>query len=105
MQLSCICGKFAEPSEGSGGYVGKSTSIREEKMRKTISVAALIMALTGSAHAGDMPNGSPEPPPRFVNVVEEPTIAATTEDGTQGTSQGGVMQSALDLLALLPSLF
>jgi hypothetical protein len=74
-------------------------------MRKTISVAALLLALTCSAHAGDMPNGSPEPPRRSINVVEEPTIAATTEDGTQDTSQGGVMQSALDLLALLPSLY
>jgi hypothetical protein len=105
MQLSCIRGKFAGPSEGPGGYVDKPTSRREEKMRKIIGVVALLLALNCSAYAGDMPNGSPEPPPRYVNVVEEPTIAATTEDWTQDTSQDGVMQSALDLLTLLPSLF
>ena len=74
-------------------------------MRKIIGVVVLLLALNCSVYAGDMPNGSPEPPPRFANVVGEPTIAAANEDGTQDTSQGGVMQSALDLLALLPSLF
>lgn len=73
-----------------------------EKMRKVISVTAILLALTCSAHAGDMPNGSPVPPPQPASVVEEPISFDTTEDGT---FQGGVMQAALDLLALLPSPF
>jgi hypothetical protein len=66
-----------------------------KKMRKTISVAALLLALTFPAYAGDMQNDTPKPP----------TNTATVEDGTQGTFQSGVIQVALDLLALLPSLF
>ena len=64
-------------------------------MRKTISVAALLLALTCPVYAGDMQNDTPKPP----------TNTATVEDGTQGTFQSGVTQVALDLLALLPSLF
>lgn len=56
-----------------------------------------------------MPNGSPAPPPpQPAPAVEEPTdtaqepeTQATTEGGTQGT----MTQIALDLLAVLPSLF
>jgi hypothetical protein len=105
MQLPCIRGRFAEPSEGSGGCVDKPTSRREEKMRKVISVAALLLALTCSAHAGDMPNGSPAPPTKFISADQGSTTDAVTEDGTQDTIQGGVMQTALDLFTLLPSLF
>ena len=74
-------------------------------MQKVISVVALVLALSCSAYAGDMPNGSPAPPLQSVGVVEELTTIDTAEDGTQGTYQGGVTQAALDLFALLPSLF
>ena len=73
-------------------------------MRKFIGVTALLLALNCPAYAGDMPNGSPAPPPKSISAVEEPTTVAATEDGTQGTFQGGLMQTALELLALLPSL-
>ena len=70
-------------------------------MRKVVSVAALLLALTCSANAGDMPNGSPAPPSQPTNAVQEPT--------TDGEMQNGVAisltQIALDLLAVLPSLY
>ncbi len=75
-------------------------------MRKTLGVCLLTLLLIGSAHAGEIPNDAPAPPPppAPASAVQEPTTAATTEDGTQGTFQGGVAQVALDLLALLPAL-
>lgn len=33
-------------------------------MRKAVSVLALLLALTCSAYAGDMPNGTPAQPPQ-----------------------------------------
>jgi hypothetical protein len=63
-------------------------------MRKTISVAALLLALTCPTYAGDIQNDSPKPP---ANTVQEPT--------TDGDIQNGVADSltqlALDLLAAL----
>jgi hypothetical protein len=58
-------------------------------MRKTLGVCLLALLLTGSASAGIIPNDAPAP------------TAATVEDGTQGTFQGGVAQAVLDLLAAL----
>lgn len=66
-------------------------------MRKTISVAALLLALTCSAYAGEIQNDSPKPPS---TTIQEPTA-----DGTiHGSEPESLMQTALDLLALLPSL-
>ena len=63
-------------------------------MRKTISVAALLLALTCPAYAGDIQNDSPKPQ---AITVQEPT--------TDGDIQNGVADSltqlALDLLAAL----
>lgn len=77
-------------------------------MRKTLGVCLLVLLLTGSAVAGEIPNESPAPPPsQLTNTVQEPTDAA------DAPSAGGVMgndapdsltQIALDLLAVLPSL-
>jgi hypothetical protein len=55
-----------------------------------------------------MPNGSPTPPPsQPTNAVQEPTDA-TQEPTLDGIMPNGVAdsltQTALDLLALLPSL-
>lgn len=66
-------------------------------MRKTISVAALLLALTCPAYAGDIQNDSPKPP---ANMVQEPTLRGTVEDATQGS-----LTTTLDLLAALLSLF
>ena len=76
-------------------------------MRKTLGVSLLVLLLTGSAVAGEMPNGSPVPPPsQTTNTVQEPTDAA--QDPAGGEMPNGatdtLTQTALDLLALLPSL-
>jgi hypothetical protein len=70
-------------------------------MRKTISVAALLLALTCPAYAGDIQNDSPKPP---TNTAQEPTDDATPGDiSTPGVSDI-LTETALDLLAVLPSL-
>jgi hypothetical protein len=69
-------------------------------MRKAISVAALFLALTCSAYAGDMPNGSPAPPSQSTNAAQEPTGGIMQND-----EAGSLTQIALDLLAVLPSLY
>jgi hypothetical protein len=73
-------------------------------MRKTLGICLLVLLLTGSAGAGEMPNLSPAPPP--------PQPATATQESADA-EQAGIMpngvaesltQTALDLLALLPSL-
>jgi hypothetical protein len=58
-------------------------------MRKTLGVAALMLAFCCPALAGEIPN-PPAPQPQ-ANTVQEPTTDSLT-------------QIALDLLAALPSL-
>jgi hypothetical protein len=69
-------------------------------MRKALSVSALILAFVCSAHAGEMQNGSPQPPPQSATAVQTTT--------TDGEMQNGVAESltqlALNVLAVLPSL-
>jgi hypothetical protein len=84
-------------------------------MRKTLGVCLLALLLTGSASAGIMQNGSPTPPPppppQPESAVQEPTDGATLngempnlgEIHTTGASDI-LTETALDLLALLPSL-
>lgn len=76
-------------------------------MRKTLSVAALILALSCPVYAGIMHNPAPQPTPANTmqepaapDTVEEPT---TTDEGTAGATDI-LTQAALDLLAVLPSL-
>jgi hypothetical protein len=52
-------------------------------MGKALRASVLILLLTCSAHAGYMPNGSPEPPP--------PTPPGITQE--QELTAGGVMQN------------
>ena len=77
-------------------------------MGKAIRASALILLLACSAQAGWMPNGSTEPPPP-VSATQEPTGG----EMPNGIMQNGIMpndapdtltETALDLLALLPSL-
>ncbi|HEX8282032.1 MAG TPA: hypothetical protein VF588_01550 [Pyrinomonadaceae bacterium] len=70
-------------------------------MRKTLSVAALMLALCCPALAGEVHiPPAPQPPPQTATTAPEPTDA----------EQAGIipndvlMQTALDLLALLPRL-
>jgi hypothetical protein len=79
-------------------------------MRKILGVCLLVLLLTGSASAGIMPNGSAEPPPptsQSTSAVQEPTDT-DQEPALDGIMPNGVAesltQSALDLLAILPSL-
>ena len=60
-------------------------------MRKALSVLALILALTCSAQAGYMQNGSPEPPPpQSAPAVQGPT---TFGDGHTSDLQSGDVPS------------
>jgi hypothetical protein len=54
-------------------------------MRKTISVAALLLALTCPAYAGDIQNDSPKPQ---ATTAQEPTA--------QGDIQNGVADAIAD---------
>jgi hypothetical protein len=67
-------------------------------MRKTISVAALLLALTCPAYAGEIQNDSPKPQ---ANTTQTPI----TDGDIQNDATDSLMQIALDLLAVLPSLF
>jgi hypothetical protein len=70
-------------------------------MRKTLGVSLLVLLLTGSASAGEMPFGSPAPPPsQAANAVQEPT----SEGEIQNESPDSLTQTALDALALLSAL-
>jgi hypothetical protein len=68
-------------------------------MLKALRTSAMILALVGSAHAGDILT-PPAPLPPHSIVIEEPTDDSVNSD-TPGTLAG----IALDLLAVLPSLF
>ena len=69
-------------------------------MRKTISVAALLLALTCPAYAGDIPNFTPAPP-QLNNTAQEPV----TDGEIPNVSADRLTEIALELLAVLPSLF
>ena len=76
-------------------------------MRKTLTTAALLLALSCYALAGEMHTGStppPEPTPTPAVVVQTPEDDATVD----GNIHTGVTESAagtlLDLLSVLPSL-
>jgi hypothetical protein len=69
-------------------------------MRKTISVAALLLALTCPAYAGDIPNDSPAPP-QPTNASQVPTVNGEM----QNDAAESLTQITLDLLAALSPLF
>ena len=68
-------------------------------MRRTLGLCLLVLLLTGSAVAGEMPNDRPAPPPQPTNAVQE-----TTDGEIPNDTAGSLTQIALDLLAVLPSL-
>lgn len=68
-------------------------------MRKTLTTAALLLALSCPAFAGEMATpGSPTPPPTS-NAVQEPTGGEIPNGATDTLTQ-----AVLDLLAVLPSI-
>ena len=80
-------------------------------MLKTIRVSTLILLLACSAQAGYMQNGSPAPPPppsQPATAAQEPTDTSqeTNANGIiQNDAPSGLTQTALEVLAVLPSLF
>ena len=70
-------------------------------MRKTLTTAALVLALSCPAWAGIM-HIPPAPEPQPASAA--PELQATTENETQNTFQGTVAQTVLELLAVLPSI-
>lgn len=69
-------------------------------MRKTLGVSLLVLLLTGSAVAGEIPNGSPVPPPSQTTNAEQDPAGGEIPNGATAT----LTQTVLDLLAVLPSL-
>jgi hypothetical protein len=67
-------------------------------MRKTLTTAALVLAFSCPALAGEMGiPGSPAPPPTMATVAQEPTANGYM----QNESADSLTQIALDLLAAL----
>jgi hypothetical protein len=69
-------------------------------MRKAISVSALILALTCSAYAGDMPNGAPEPPPPPPPPMTSTLQAPTTDGDMPNGVLSSIVEVVLNLLTL-----
>jgi hypothetical protein len=78
-----------------------------KKMRKTISVVALLLALTCPAYAGEMQNDKPASPPQPASAVQESTdtMQEPVANGITGNdASDGLTQIALELLSTLSSL-
>jgi hypothetical protein len=74
-------------------------------MLKAIRVSAMLLALVGSAYAGEvLTPPAPQPPP--TSAVQEPTDGATLNGdiSTPDVSES-LTQITLELLAVLPSIF
>ncbi len=69
-------------------------------MRKSLGICLLVLLLTGPAVAGEMPNDKPAPPSPQTSAVQEPTGGEMPNDATDSLTR-----IALDVLAVLPSLF
>ena len=70
-------------------------------MRKIFCVSALVWALCGSAFAGDIQNPPVALPQPQTNVVQEQGAG----DIIRGDDADGMTQLALDLFAVMQSLF
>lgn len=76
-------------------------------MRKILGICLLVLLLTSSAAAGEMPNLSPAPPPpQPISAPQEPANATQEPTGGEMPNDApeSLTQTVLDLLALLPSL-
>ena len=74
-------------------------------MRKTLTTAALLLALGCPVFAGEM-HTPPAPEPTPASTTQEPVEGATLngEIHIPPAASEGLTQIALDLLAVLPSL-
>ncbi len=68
-------------------------------MRKAISAAALILALTCSARAGWMPNGQEEPPPPPETTAQQ---SASTDEDAAGATDTLTQIVLTALISVLP---
>jgi hypothetical protein len=73
-------------------------------MGKTIRASVLVLLLACSARADWMPNGSPAPPQQVTAAQEQTTGGEISTGKMPDDATGSWMQTALDLLAVLPSL-
>jgi hypothetical protein len=76
-------------------------------MRKPLGLCLLVLLLTGSAAAGEMPNWSPSAQSsQPTAAVQEPADASQEPTGGEipNDASESLTQTVLDLLALLPSL-
>jgi hypothetical protein len=74
-------------------------------MRKTLGVSLLVLLLTGSTVAGEIPNDTPAPPPSQPASAEQEPAGGEMQTGIMpNDAPDSLTQAALDLLALLPSL-
>jgi hypothetical protein len=69
-------------------------------MRKTLQVLALTLAASASAYAGDMQFPVTGPSQSSTTATQQPT----TDGNMQNDVASNLIQTALDLLAVLPSL-
>ena len=67
-------------------------------MRKALTISILVLALSGSAYAGNIPNDAPAPPPATASVTQAPT----TEGNIPNDVAESLTQIALDVLAAMP---
>ena len=73
-------------------------------MRKALRTSILVLALSGVAYAGNIPNDSPTPPtaPATASVTAEPTsgepVDAQATETTVADIALSVLQSALSVL-------
>jgi hypothetical protein len=70
-------------------------------MRRTVQSLALMLALSASVMAGEMPCPVNSPTPTTATVAQEPSANGIMQNGEPES----LTQVALDLLAALPSLF
>lgn len=68
-------------------------------MRKTLGVAALMLALCSTALAGEIPTPPTPPPSQPATAAPEPA-----DEEQVGEMPNGLTRAAFELLALLPSL-
>lgn len=68
-------------------------------MLNALRISVMLLALVGTAHAGDIFTPPVVPPQN--TFVEEPSPVEASADDTPDT----LIEIALDLLAVLPSLF
>jgi len=73
-------------------------------MRKTISVAALLLALSCPAYAGEIQNDATISQANTAEASADDAQEPTADDITGNEATDSLTQTTLDLLALLPSL-